>query len=328
MARTKQTAQLTTGGARPLQQLKTKNKGHAPHANLIVEDVDVGTDVSDDAEAGSHPSSPLTSLPPSSPVQSLPVQVLRSMQDEEMQDKEMHNELCSLCQDGGEILYCCNHCPQVVCGSCLVVLAELSSIVKQPDVDFICPSCHELMDIRLRGGKSRRAYAPYWTFTHLNETQDPVLPTYPVLSSHFAMSAQSQVNGTKSEGTPPDAIAKFLWPYFRSTDLQYIEQEFNFGTQAKYRTHICAMLSLRQQIHTIPTGRVLLFISTHSKEQRGDLFAGQEGLVKNPKPVAVEVDKFFRMLLAGDFASLLNGATIVLLTCGWLVQHAELFGQL
>ncbi|KIJ15719.1 hypothetical protein PAXINDRAFT_155325 [Paxillus involutus ATCC 200175] len=260
MARTKQTAQLTTGGSHPSQQLKTKNKytmktpkqaagGCALHANLIVEDVDVGMDISNDAEAGSHPFSPLTLLPPSSPVQSLPVWVLRSMQDEEMWDEEMHNE----------------------------------------------------------------------AFTRLNETQDPVLPTYPVLSSHFTMSSLSQVNGMESQGTPLEAVATFLRPYFHGTDLQYIKQEFDFGTQTKYWTH---------QIRAIPTGQVLFFISTHSEQQRGNLFAGQEGSAKNLKPVAVEVNKFFRMLLAGNFASLLNGATLVLLTCGWLVQHAESFCQL
>ncbi|KAF9218178.1 hypothetical protein BS17DRAFT_770864, partial [Gyrodon lividus] len=183
MAHTQQTAQLTTGGARPSQQLKTKNKyamqtskraagGHTPHANLIVEDVDIGTDISNDAEAGSHPSLPLTLLPPSSLVQSLPVQVLRSMQDKEMQDKETHNE------------------------------------------------------------------AERWEIS----------------------------------------------------------------------LSICSILE--------------------PGERRGDLFAGQEGSAKNPKPVAVEVDKFFRMLLASNFTSLLNRATIVLLTCSWLVQHAESFGQL
>ncbi|KIK73588.1 hypothetical protein PAXRUDRAFT_178019, partial [Paxillus rubicundulus Ve08.2h10] len=34
----------------------------------------------------------------------------------------------------------------------------------------------------------------------------------------------------------------------------------------------------------------VIFISTHSKEERGDLFAGEEGHQKRPRPVAVKVD--------------------------------------
>ncbi|KIJ12242.1 hypothetical protein PAXINDRAFT_14866 [Paxillus involutus ATCC 200175] len=304
------------GGDRPSWQLKnrtnrTKNPytikvpgaraagGCAPHANLIAEDVDIGMDVDDDGEAGSCASSPLTSLPLSSPVNSLPIRVLRPMQDEEMPD-ETHNE------DGGVILYCCNHCPRVVCGSCLVVPTESCEVVKEPDVDSTCPGCHKLTDIKLAGGKSHRVYAPYWAFTRSNEKQDPVLPTFPILTSHFAMSAQSQVNGEpllivhlfckgmESQGTPLEAIAKFLRPYFRGQI---------------------------SDTHTYDG-------DTHSEQRRGNLFAGQEGSARNPKPVAVEVDKFFSMLLPSDFASLLKGATVVLLTCSWLVQHAESFNQL
>ncbi|KIK80151.1 hypothetical protein PAXRUDRAFT_159406, partial [Paxillus rubicundulus Ve08.2h10] len=84
---------------------------------------------------------------------------------------------------------------------------------------------------------------------------------------------------------------------------------------------------------------VLLFISTHSEQWRGDLFAGQEGSERNPKPVAIEkftwicneADhclRFFSILLAGNFAFILNEAAVVLLTCGWLVQHKESFNQL
>ncbi|KIJ19233.1 hypothetical protein PAXINDRAFT_8580 [Paxillus involutus ATCC 200175] len=105
MARTKQTASLTTGRD-PLTATEEQNEQNEEPLHHQ-EDVDIGMDVDDDGEAGLRASSPLMSLPPLSPVNSLPIRVLRPMQDEEMPD-EMHNKFCSLCQDSGVILYCCN----------------------------------------------------------------------------------------------------------------------------------------------------------------------------------------------------------------------------
>ncbi|KIK73079.1 hypothetical protein PAXRUDRAFT_179313, partial [Paxillus rubicundulus Ve08.2h10] len=90
--------------------------------------------------------------------------------------------------------------------------------------------------------------------------------------------------------------------------------------------------------------RVVIFISTHSNEERGDLFAGQEGPEMKPRPIAVNVDcvspqslltndadiclQFFSLLFQSEMDCFLDGATLVLLTCGWLVKHEGSFNKL
>ncbi|KIK77309.1 hypothetical protein PAXRUDRAFT_167299, partial [Paxillus rubicundulus Ve08.2h10] len=71
----------------------------------------------------------------------------------------------------------------------------------------------------------------------------------------------------------------------------------------------------------------VIFISTHSKEEHGDLFAGKEGTQTKPRPVAVKVDHFFSLLFASGMDHLLKGATMVLLTCRWLVKHKQSFQE-
>ncbi|KIK72691.1 hypothetical protein PAXRUDRAFT_180108, partial [Paxillus rubicundulus Ve08.2h10] len=68
--------------------------------------------------------------------------------------------------------------------------------------------------------------------------------------------------------------------------------------------------------------------TTHSEEECGDLFAGEEGPQTKPRPVAVKVDHFLSLLFTSGMDCLLKGATMVLLTCRWLVEHEQSFQEL
>ncbi|KIK76611.1 hypothetical protein PAXRUDRAFT_169372 [Paxillus rubicundulus Ve08.2h10] len=72
----------------------------------------------------------------------------------------------------------------------------------------------------------------------------------------------------------------------------------------------------------------MIFISTHSEEEQGDLFAGEEGPQTKPRPIAVKVDQFFSLLFTSRMDDLLKGATVVLLTCRLLVEHEQSFQDL
>ncbi|KIK74711.1 hypothetical protein PAXRUDRAFT_174885 [Paxillus rubicundulus Ve08.2h10] len=77
----------------------------------------------------------------------------------------------------------------------------------------------------------------------------PVLTAFPVMSSHIAMTAGSQVNceplliihfylkGMDLQGCPPQAICEYLRPYFPPNALHFSELEFDFGTRAKIAEH-------------------------------------------------------------------------------------------
>ncbi|KAF9230158.1 hypothetical protein BU15DRAFT_69437 [Melanogaster broomeanus] len=318
MTRTKQTARKSTGGEPPRAQLKNKERramtvpkrsagGPAPRGNLALnchpdQDMDV-----DPEQPNSPASSPLPP-PPDSPVVA----------------SKATNTFCALCQDGGDTM-------------CLLIPKRFGKIVHRPNVDFLCPSCHELKDRNRHAKHGRRTYTPYWGFTRSNQ---PVLDSFPVLTSNHTLSAQSEVNsepllilhffckGMESRASPADLVNNLMQPYFSASTLQFLEVEFDFGTTEKVHEHAEKMEALRKEIRAVPAGRALIFISTHSEEQRGDLFAGHEGPESKPSPIAIEVDKFFMFLLAGGLASHVKGATIVLMTCGWLVKHEPAFKSL
>ncbi|KIK77176.1 hypothetical protein PAXRUDRAFT_167609, partial [Paxillus rubicundulus Ve08.2h10] len=159
----------------------------------------------------------------------------------------------------------------------------------------------------------------------------PVLTTFPIMSSRIVMTAGSQVNceplliihfylkGMDLQGCPPRAICEYLWLYFPPNALHFSELEFNFGTRAKIAKHKGKMETI------VPSGQVVILISTHSEEERGDLFAGEEGPQTKPRPIAVKVDQ---VILQIGMDNLLKGAMVMLLTCRLLVKHEQSFQDL
>ncbi|KIK73080.1 hypothetical protein PAXRUDRAFT_21251 [Paxillus rubicundulus Ve08.2h10] len=55
------------------------------------------------------------------------------------------------------------------------------------------------------------------------------------MSSRVATTAGSQ--GMDLQGSPPQAIADYLRPYFQPRDLQFLQSEFDFATHAKINIH-------------------------------------------------------------------------------------------
>ncbi|KIK73719.1 hypothetical protein PAXRUDRAFT_20559 [Paxillus rubicundulus Ve08.2h10] len=205
-----------------------------------------------------------------------------------------------------------------------MVPVKSCSLVRGSDMDFTCPTCHKAAD-RDNSRQIGRAFAPYWGFT-FHTSSKPVLTSFPVMSSRIAMTAGSQ--GMDLQGCPPRAICEYLRLYFPPNSLHFSELEFDFGTRAKITKHKGKMETIREGIGSVPSGRVVIFISTHSKEEQGDLFAGEQGPQTKPRPIAVKVDQFFSLLLTSGMDDLLKGATAVLLTCRWLVEHKQSFQDL
>ena len=157
---------------------KRSNCGQAPCLNIrMLSDEELGDEECDNEEPVPRtrhvtpPLSPLSPPPASSPVQTRADQNVR------------HNKVClslsfflsavrppptvqfcTLCQDVADAEgkgKCCS-CARVVCDACLVLSpgSPLPSIVNNPTLKFVCPSCHELKD-RVDGGKGKHCFRPY-----------------------------------------------------------------------------------------------------------------------------------------------------------------------
>jgi len=115
------------------------------------------------------------------------------------------------------------------------------------------------------------------------------------------MSSRSEVNddpltiihlylaGMDPHGSPPRLIYESFHTYFRPSDLLFFELEFDAGTTAKEADHRSKMATLVEQLRRAGSARVLLFITTHSEENRGDLFLGLCNHERRDGPVADEV---------------------------------------
>ena len=57
------------------------------------------------------------------------------------EDKQLlESEYCHICKDGGELL-CCEGCPKVYHGSCLLEKNLITKDQLESDEDWYCPSC-------------------------------------------------------------------------------------------------------------------------------------------------------------------------------------------
>jgi len=117
------------------------------------------------------------------------------------------------------------------------------------------------------------------------------------------MSSRSEVNddplaiihlylaGMDPHGSPPRLVYESFRSYFHPNDLLFFELEFDPGTLAKEADHQSKMASLVERLRRAQVARVLLFITTHSEENRGDLFLGHCDHGGPEGPVADEVTK-------------------------------------
>lgn len=117
------------------------------------------------------------------------------------------------------------------------------------------------------------------------------------------MSSRSEVNddplaiihlhlaGMDPHGSPPRLIYESFRSYFRPNDLLFFELEFDAGTDTKEAHHRSKMANLVEQLRCNRSPRILLFISTHSEQRRGDLFLGHCNQGGYEGPVADEVTK-------------------------------------
>ncbi|KAF8125373.1 hypothetical protein EV363DRAFT_1453937 [Boletus edulis] len=291
MARTKQTAKLSSGGV-------------APRVRLIVRDPR-------DVESTPNRAITPTGLPPphqqdraTLPDIALDLQVqpaglvrpcLQALfslgASEAIQDE--NNDFCHMCSDGGE-LWGCNVCVRSVCKKCLKVPRKDYPVIQHEDVKFLCVSCH-LMD-----GNATKSVAPYMGFYRDRKS---VLSQPPRIVGRFEQSP----NTSLPKGRSTCYSTSFGRFFVHSGGLVTADVPFDLGTEWKKKTYLERATKIVKKILAVRPSQVVFVISTHTDEDRGDLFAGVEG----GKPICAEVQEFFEILL-GPFADLTPDSALIL----------------
>ena len=156
-------------------------------------------------------------------------------------------------------------------------------------------------------------------FTVLQGDQEvDALSSPPSFSNHCGASARRQINddplvivhlrlvGISADGSPPSILETLLRTYFPDQgSLQLYDIPFDLGSLRKIGVHTTAMESLAVKLQAQPPGRVLLFVNTHSDENRGDLFAGNDAKVGEFALEVTQVGPSSLLALPADVCSIL-----------------------
>ncbi|KAI6137274.1 hypothetical protein F5141DRAFT_1209602 [Pisolithus sp. B1] len=206
------------------------------------------------------------------------------------------NAFCFMCRDG--------------------VSEESLQKVKKADIKFICMTCH--------WKKTKNDPKPYMG--------EPALSTPPIIPGGFHHAITSQVAPHPPallhlhlEGLAQDIghsqvamLHSFLQAYFPQGDYNFSQLSFNLGTPESMDAYDKAASDLANTLSAY--SRVVLFLTTHSDEDRGDLFTGYI----NKKPVAYKVLPFLQLLLK-PLSKIINGADIIFYVCGSVVTNPQSF---
>ncbi|KAI6016599.1 hypothetical protein PISMIDRAFT_13890 [Pisolithus microcarpus 441] len=120
--------------------------------------------------------------------------------------------------------------------------------------------------------------------------------------------AHSQVN----------MFCSFLQSYFPKGGYNFSHLGFNLGTPESMEVYEMAASDLAKTLS--PYSRVVLFPTTHSDEERGDLFAG----FLHGQPVASKVLECLQLLL-NPLKDIIKGGDIIFNVCGSVVNMEKSF---
>ncbi|KAI5987587.1 hypothetical protein EDC04DRAFT_2614784 [Pisolithus marmoratus] len=137
-------------------------------------------------------------------------------------------------------------CKRVVCHKCLIVPEKSLKDVTEDHVTFKCVTCHWKET-------EKSAPQPYFGFYSQGK---PVLPEPPVITDC----------GSPFHCTHPPPPGEFRGRY------QFSQLPFNLTTQESLAAYQSAAFNLATSLSSYQS--VILFLTTHSDEERGDLFAG------------------------------------------------------
>ncbi|KAI6010215.1 hypothetical protein BKA83DRAFT_4132893 [Pisolithus microcarpus] len=217
--------------------------------------------------------------------------------------------------DGGEI--------------CLIVSEESMQKVKEADVKFMCMTYHWQ---KTKNDPKPYMYAMFNSIQGFYSRGQPALSTPPIIPGGFqhAMTSQVAPHPTALVHLHLEGLAQnighsqvamlhsFLQAYFPQGDYNFSQLPFNLGTPESMDAYDKAASDLANTLSAY--SKVVLFLTTHSDEDRGDLFTGYI----NKQPVASKVFPFLQLHLK-PLSKIVNGADIIFYVCGSMVTNPQSF---
>ncbi|KAI6002471.1 hypothetical protein F5J12DRAFT_894233 [Pisolithus orientalis] len=151
------------------------------------------------------------------------------------------------------------------------------------------------------------------TFQHATTSEVATLSTA-IIHLHL--------DGLTMDPDPFHIIQSMIQGYFKQEGTyNFAQLPYDLGTQESRAAYETAAEVLSSFL--APYGRVVLFFTTNSEEQSGDLFAGS-------RDGQVFVSRVFEVLeaLLTPLSKVVEGGDLIFLVCGYLVKHQESFQDL
>ncbi|KAI5996824.1 hypothetical protein F5J12DRAFT_785251 [Pisolithus orientalis] len=200
-------------------------------------------------------------------------------------------------------------------------MRNLAKVTQLP-VTFRCVACHWKMT-RFESPQ------PYFGFYLSGK---PVLKHPLVVIGGFEHATTSEVAGNSTAiihlhleslelgHAPVHILHTMLQGYFTQDTYHFSQLPFNFATEESRAAYDTAASKLASSLTTF--AEVVIFLTTHTDEDRGDLFSGME----NKVPIATEVFElqFLHGLLL-PFSNIVKGGDLIFFVCGSTVRKEESF---
>ncbi|KAI6026887.1 hypothetical protein PISMIDRAFT_109236, partial [Pisolithus microcarpus 441] len=242
---------------------------------------------------------------------------------------------CVMCRDGGD-LWICNekYCKRVVCNKCLVVPEEEKDKLTQDGVTFKCVTCHWTENQTNPQPYFVSPPSPTSTYIHnISSRGIPILAHPPVVQGSFQHAISSQVaslptalvhlhmDNLEVGHAQVNIMNSYLQPYFPQGSYHFSQLPFNLATQESLHDYEKAAMDLAHSLSSF--SRVVLFLTTHSDEERGDLFSGEV----DGKPIASKVPECLQVLF-NPLTKIIKGADVIFNVCGSVVTVQDSFNDL
>ncbi|KAI5992353.1 hypothetical protein F5J12DRAFT_786149 [Pisolithus orientalis] len=200
-------------------------------------------------------------------------------------------------------------------------MRNLAKVTQLP-VTFRCVSCHW----KVTRFESPQPYFGFYL------SGKPVLKHPLVVIGGFEHATTSEVAGNSTAiihlhleslelgHAPVHILHTMLQGYFRQDTYHFSQLPFNFATEESRAAYDTAASKLASSLTTF--AKVVIFLTTHTDEDRGDLFSGME----NKVPIATEVFELqFLQGLLLPLSNIVKGGDLIFFVCGSTVRKEQSF---
>ncbi|KAI6168601.1 hypothetical protein EDD17DRAFT_1503415 [Pisolithus thermaeus] len=226
------------------------------------------------------------------------------------EQKATTNTLCVMCRDEADLF------------KCLVVAEPERDKLKADNVTLKCVTCH--------WKQNQSNPQPYFGFYSQGQ---PVLAHPPLIQGTFQHAISGHVASLPTAlvhlhldnlelGHPQvNVLDSYFQPYFSEKSYHFSHLPFNLTTEQSVNSSEKVAIDLTHSLSSL--SRVVIFLTTHSDEERVDLFVDH----LDGEAVAFKVSECLQVLL-NPLTKIVQGADIIFYVCGSIVTVKGSFNDL